>query len=144
MEKSEFSLLFDISNYYTKEIAKKVIRNMKLLKDDSMLLSGDDSGLKNVWEVYCVQIQGEESFYIDIYENRVAASIKEIFTKYPVPVKQAINYLGSIDQSEEAKDSYNNDFFGIQETLKEVNHLAGNFENKRINNYLYNDSGSDW
>ena len=142
MKKSEFELLFDISNYYTKEIAKKVVRNMKLLKDDSMLLSGDDSGLKNVWEEYCVQIQGEESFYIDIYEDIVAASVKEIYTKYPVPVKQAINYMGSIDQSEETEDSYNNDFFGIQETLKEVNRLAGNFENKRINNYLY--SGSNW
>ena len=107
-----------------------------------MLLSGDDSGLKNVWEEYCVQIQGEESYYIDIYEDIVAASVKEIYTKYPVPVKQAINYMGSIDQSEETEDSYNNDFFGIQETLKEVNYLAGNFENKRINNYLNNDS--DW
>lgn len=52
--------------------------------------------------------------------------------------------MGSIDQSEEAEDSYNNDFFGIQETLKEVNYLAGIFENKRINKYLNNDSGSDW
>ncbi len=144
MKKSEFELLFDISNYYTKEIAKKVVRNMKLLKDESMLLSGDDSGLKNVWEEYCVQIQGEESFYIHTYENIAAASIKEIYAKYPVPVKQAINYMGSIDQSEETEDSYNHDSFGIQETLKEVNRLAGNFENKRINNYLYNDSGSDW
>lgn len=38
MKKSEFELLFDISNYYTKEIAKKVVRNMKLLKDESMLI----------------------------------------------------------------------------------------------------------
>ncbi|MFN8318969.1 MAG: hypothetical protein U0V54_06040 [Saprospiraceae bacterium] len=142
MKKSEFELLFDISKYYTKEIAKKVLKKIKQLKDKSMLLSGDDSGLKNVWEEYCVQIQGEESYYIDIYEDIVAASVKEIYTKYPVPVKQAINYMGSIDQSEETEDSYNNDFFGIQETLKEVNYLAGNFENKRINNYLNNDS--DW
>ena len=142
MKKSEFELLFDISKYYTKEIAKKVLKKIKQLKDKSMLLSGDDSGLKNVWEEYCVQIQGEESYYIDIYEDIVAASVKEIYTKYPVPIKQAINYMGSIDQSEEAEDSFNNDFFGIQETLKEVNHLAGNFENKRINNYLNNDS--DW
>ena len=144
MKKSEFELLFDISNYYTKEIAKKVVRKIKQLKDESMLLSGDDSGLKNVWEEYCVQIQGEESFYIHIYENIVASSIKEIYSKYPAPLKQAINYMGSIDQSEEAEDSYNNDFFGIQETLKEVNHLAGISENKRINKYLYNDSSSDW
>ncbi len=35
--------------------------------DSSEMLSGDDSGLKNVWEEICVQVQDEQSFFWDTY-----------------------------------------------------------------------------
>jgi hypothetical protein len=35
----------------------------------NLLLSGDDSMLRNTWEEVCVQVQGEESFYWDTYLN---------------------------------------------------------------------------
>lgn len=35
--------------------------------DSNEMLSGDDSGLKNVWEEICVQVQDEESFFWDAY-----------------------------------------------------------------------------
>lgn len=34
-------------------------------------LSGDDAGLKNVWEEFCVQVQGEESLFWDEYIQTV-------------------------------------------------------------------------
>ncbi len=43
-------------------------------------LSGDDAGLKNVWEEFCVQVQGEESFFWDEYiqtvEDVLAGALK--------------------------------------------------------------------
>ena len=33
--------------------------------DANAMLSGDDSGLKNVWEEVCVQLQYEESIFWD-------------------------------------------------------------------------------
>lgn len=38
-------------------------------------LSGDDSGLKTAWEEFCVQVQGEESFFWDAYEETVKQAI---------------------------------------------------------------------
>lgn len=35
--------------------------------DSSEMLSGDDSGLKNVWEEICVQVQDEQSFFWETY-----------------------------------------------------------------------------
>ena len=35
--------------------------------DANEMLSGDDSGLKNVWEEICVQVQQEESIFWDAY-----------------------------------------------------------------------------
>lgn len=34
-------------------------------------LSGDDAGLKNIWEEFCVQVQGEESFFWEAYVEHV-------------------------------------------------------------------------
>ena len=84
-----------------------------------MLLSGDDSGLKMYGKSIVFKYRGEESLYSYLW-NIVADSIKEIYTKYPVPVKQAINYMGSIDQSEETEDSYNNDFSEFKKHWKKL------------------------
>lgn len=35
--------------------------------DSNEMLSGEDSGLKNVWEEICVQVQDEQSFFWDTY-----------------------------------------------------------------------------
>lgn len=47
-------------------IVQSVITNLNELPKDCMQ-SGDDSCLQNVWEEFCVQVQGEESFFWDTY-----------------------------------------------------------------------------
>lgn len=34
-------------------------------------LSGDDSGLRTAWQEFCVQVQGEESFFWEEYQETV-------------------------------------------------------------------------
>ena len=48
------------------KLVAKVIDSLKRLGGDS-LLSGDDSGLVNVWEEICVQVSGEETAFWDAY-----------------------------------------------------------------------------
>lgn len=45
------------------------------LKSYTATLSGDDSGLKTVWEEICVQVQGEESFYWEAYQETICTSV---------------------------------------------------------------------
>ncbi len=48
------------------QLVANVIDSLKRLGGDS-LLSGDDSGLVNVWEEICVQVSGEETAFWDTY-----------------------------------------------------------------------------
>jgi hypothetical protein len=48
------------------DVVSKTVAALQSMKGDS-LLSGDDSGLRNIWEEVCVQVQGEESYYWESY-----------------------------------------------------------------------------
>ena len=48
------------------KLLKESIADLEQM-DSSELLSGDDSGLKNVWEEICVQVQDEQSFFWETY-----------------------------------------------------------------------------
>lgn len=55
-------------------IIKKAIADLKNMNSGEML-SGDGSGLKNVWEEVCVQVQDEQSFYWDTYEEAIGGQL---------------------------------------------------------------------
>lgn len=58
------------------QIIRKVMNDLRKINYSGML-SGDDSGLKNVWDEICVQVQDEESFYWDSYEETIEDLIAE-------------------------------------------------------------------
>lgn len=51
------------------KLVKDAIRSLKEM-DSQEMLSGD-SGLKNVWEEVCVQVQDEQSFFWEAYEETI-------------------------------------------------------------------------
>jgi len=57
-----------------RRIAEAVIAEMTEMQVEA--LSGDDSGLRNVWEEVCVQIQTGESVFWDVYEDTMRAAIE--------------------------------------------------------------------
>ncbi len=71
----------------SKEFVEIVIEN-KLLKCEDTL-SGD-SGLKNFWEEYCVQVQQEHSFYWETYVDQLHLWVEEEFKKLPMWQRNAI------------------------------------------------------
>ena len=54
----EHYILSKIAAKKAKQVARKAISDLHKFDDT---LSGDDSGLKNVWDEICVQVQGEQS-----------------------------------------------------------------------------------
>jgi len=62
---SENSILYSYIDEIKTKIADSVIKYFLGIKAE---LFGDDSPLKNVWEEFCAQVQGEHSFYWDAYE----------------------------------------------------------------------------
>ena len=137
---SEFSILYRLSSYYENKIVRSVIGNLKKLKGDDLLLSGNDSGLKNVWEEICVQTQKEESFYWNVYEDLINKEISLKFHKLPKEIKILLNYKGSIGQDEGVENEKElHDDFGIQLLCSEVERTSLDYTNSRINRCLGND-----
>lgn len=65
-----------------KRLVCSVRRRLQSLKRESnMMLWGEDSGLKNFWDEICVQVQGEESIFFDMYIDTIEEIIEEFLSK---------------------------------------------------------------
>lgn len=102
----DFKLLLELNRIHVDLIAGKVIKELTGLNDQGLLLSGDDSGLKNVWEEICIQMQVEESFHWDVYNNTIKNFIASEFEKQQEPIKKLIRYVGSFSNNEFNDDEY--------------------------------------
>lgn len=66
MSRVEKSLIQEYAQAAATTIAEKAVAG---LSKCTATLSGDDSGLRNTWEEICAQVQGEESFFWDAYQQ---------------------------------------------------------------------------
>lgn len=139
--KSDFQLLLALSSIHVDAISSVVIDHLKALTEN-VLLSGDDSGLKNTWEEICVQAQGV-SYHWDVYEEVIGNFITSELNKQPPAVQILLSYIGSIDsefQYGEDEDPY---CIFHEAANKEVKNniilKAGSYENENINRYLDDD-----
>jgi len=55
------NLIEEIASIESKRIVRRVIQFLQQMTEGR--LSGDDSGLRNVWDEVCVQVRGQESVY---------------------------------------------------------------------------------
>lgn len=134
---TEFDLLFDLNSHHVDEVTTRIIKDLTALNDPNVLQSGEDTILKNTWEEICVQVQGEESIYWDIYEETIYNFIKEELEKMPPAISNLICYFGSINNfrlEEEEEGIFIGD--GEDEIYRSVMKAAGDYTNKRIENYL--------
>ncbi len=136
---TESICIYQIQNYHTTIIVKKVIWQLKRFKE--LLLSGD-SGLNNFWEEYCVQLQDEHSFYFESYVDTIRNYIEDEISKQPIEIQNLLDFSENEDYDEEDKFE-NNEFHysrdnAIDEILKAINTISLNFENKNIRKYLDN------
>lgn len=64
-------LIEEMASSMIEKLARSAIQEMKRMR--WALLSGDDSGLKNLWEEYVAQIRGSESIYFEEYLEAVSS-----------------------------------------------------------------------
>jgi hypothetical protein len=135
-------------------ICQKVIKALQGMKEAN--LSGDDSGLENSWDEICVQVQGEESFSSDAYQDTALQFIHAEVKLIPSMDAQAIwlqtdngfDWANDVDESnntdgDSAANKTDNTLPPANDDdienyiLKEfVLREAGNWSNSKIRKYL--------
>jgi hypothetical protein len=135
----------DITRLYAEtlcqRISRRIIRDCQSLKD--CLLSGDDTGLSNIWDEVCVQIQGGESIYWDVYEealDRMAFDYLTALTDYELQTDEGWDWRWESENNPEEIPDSDPDFL-----LDDLAHYvlrthvypaAGRWSNRRIEAYL--------
>jgi|JI9StandDraft_2_1071091.scaffolds.fasta_scaffold104463_2 hypothetical protein len=136
----EYKLLVGLNHYFLDKITIKIITQLRKLKGD-YLLSGD-SGLKNVWEEICIQVQSENSNHWDVYQDTINKFIKEELDGMPKSVIELICYMGSVSHSEiPEEDDGPSIQHGIEELSDALLAKAGSYSNSTIRKYLDGDEG---
>jgi hypothetical protein len=82
------NIVREIAKHAANRLARKTIRYLQSLKD--CLQSGEDSGLANVWDEICVQVQQEESFFWNAYDETVRQFVAGYVEQLPLYERQAL------------------------------------------------------
>src|SRR5690348_189700 len=68
---SESAVIRGLADHVHKRVIARVVRNLQKITNEC--LSGEDSGLKSAWDEVCVQVQHEQSFHWEVYDEMVRA-----------------------------------------------------------------------
>ncbi len=115
----------------------------RLRRSHESLMSGEDSGLKNIWDEYCVQTQSEKSFFYSSYEDVIKEMIRTELTRVPNELRAAIwlqteegmdwYEMNSETDAEQTSDS--DDI--VDHVYESVEEKSLNYTNSRIEKYIY-------
>lgn len=136
-------------------MVKICVRELQKCKRDSgCMTSGDDSGLENLWDEICVQVQGERSVFWNAYEDYMIRLISTLLSDRCSENERKMLWL----QTEEFQLWYDEeveeeqlsqrfsadgmpDAYSIQNItewcLSSVLSAAADYTNARIERYLY-------
>jgi hypothetical protein len=134
---TESYCIMQIKNFHIKIIKNKIINKLKKIKEP---LLSNDSRLKTFWDEYCAQLQDEQSFYFDAYEDTIKNYIIAEMELQPQPIQNLIDFCENedFDQNNNADQFVYDRQKAIDEILQDIEIEASNFESKRLNNYLGN------
>jgi len=133
-------IIKEIAQDHCRKISGKVIRKFKKMKEG--MQSGDDTPLKNIWDEICVQVQGEESVFYDIYQYMIRSSIQYEVENLKDEIKQAIWLQTDRGFEWEYGDESHAEATCCEEDItdhifyKFVLSAAGDWTNKRIEKFL--------
>jgi hypothetical protein len=137
---SETTIVQELAESVCKRLSRRAIRALQGLTD--CRLSGDYSCLANIWDEICVQIQHEESFAWDAYEQTVQAIVAGDVEKLTLFERDAV-WLQTPEGGDwdcEAEDQRESDPVYLDDIvsyviLDYVYAAAGNWKNPRIRQY---------
>jgi len=131
-------IISHIADRECERMSRKVIRILQRMTEG--MQSGDDSGLRNVWDEVCVQVQGQESVMWDVYLDTISGIIAGYLSGLDDAVKQAIwlqtNNGMDWEPSEEEKDTpYSEEDIADYILTDYLLSSAANWTNDRIEKY---------
>jgi hypothetical protein len=80
-------LVREVAAKATENVVAKAIKHLKGLRSD---LSGEDSGLGTVWLEYCAQVQGEQSYAWQHYEDLALDTVRSAVAELAAFELQAV------------------------------------------------------
>jgi hypothetical protein len=84
---SESAIVRAVAQKAARRITRKVVASLQKMTDT---LSGDDSKLRNVWDEICAQVQHQDSFYWDAYDETVRGIVRAQLAHLSKDEKEAI------------------------------------------------------
>lgn len=141
-ELSEGGIVRELAERACRRITRRVIRSLRETKTG--MLSGDDSGLTNAWEEICVQVQGEEAIFWDMFDQMIRTMVAAEIIRLP-EYKRASIWLQTPQGEEwDMKDEDKREKSAVAEndiidyfTIHYVYSAASDWSNPRIRKYLY-------
>ena len=118
-----------------KTLARRVIRRMQSLGPEYM--QSGNSLLANVWDEYCVQMQGQQGFSFSAYEDTIRGLIELEIDNLKGNEATIVKLYKALQMND------SNDVYNLEEELfDDLGAIATNYENARIRKFHerdYND-----
>jgi hypothetical protein len=144
---SESSIVRAVAEASARRIKRRVIRELRQMTDT---MSGDDSELKTTWDEICAQVQYEESFRWDVYDNTVRSIVRGHVVKLPKHERDAIWLQTDAGSDRDCGDPTHRQTNPVHDddivdwvTREYVYAEAGNWSNGRIRAYIERSSMRD-
>lgn len=144
---NELTIVAEFARLAVRRITRKVIADLQRME---LTLSGDDSELKTTWDEICAQVQYEQFFAWDAYDETVRTLVGGYVSDLPTHEREAI-WLQTDPGSDwdceepESRKPYpvTNDDIVDYITTEQVYAEAGKWSNERIRAYLDRSSMRD-
>lgn len=138
---SEHSIVRQLAGHVARQVTERAIEILQGMAEG--LGSGDDSGLENLWEEICVQVQYDQSVMWEAYEESMEGLLLGLLEELPSHEQEALwlmtepgeEWIGEEDDQREAYPVMAGDV--IEYLMQE--HLlveAGRWSSDRISAWL--------
>lgn len=136
MKSEESKILSQLIDKYIQTIVNKVVYQIRRVPKEAMI-SGDDSGLKNMWDELCVQVQDEHFQNWNLLDDLIENICEDKYKELPDPILYAMSLKAcELNDVTFEPDTVSPEL--IVEMLKEkVYEYAMNYENRQIREYIY-------
>jgi hypothetical protein len=138
---SESAVIRAFAEEICQRLTRKIIDCLQKMKDAPH--SGDGSGLENIWDEICVQIQSEQSILWNLYDSTVRQMVEAEVEKLSPHEREAIwLQTPEADRWEFDEESESKPYPVCYDDIvgylvnKHIYHAACNWNNQRIREYL--------
>ena len=91
MKASERKILSELLDNHIQAIVNRVVYQIRRVPKEAMI-SGDDSGLKSMWDELCVQVQDEHFQNWNLLDDLVEGICEDKYKELPDPIQFALSY----------------------------------------------------